>query len=264
MKWPKSLVFIRHGESEYNALKTRKNELPYHKEFIDLYEKDLAAAEDESWPSGKLQEMARELWRETRLAISDYDTPLTEAGKSQAVETGTRLSKTATLPDVIYVSPYLRTRQTLAGLQEGWPELASVKVVSEERIREQEHGLSTVYNDWRVYYTLNPVQGLLSKIEGPYEYRFLNGENKADVRDRIRSFISTLLRENKEQNVLVISHHLSLLCLRANLERWGREKFNEVDHQEKPINCGVTTYIGDPSLGEDGRFVLESYNQKYY
>lgn len=102
------------------------------------------------------------------------------------------------------------------------------------------------------------------KLEGDYEYRFLNGENKADVRDRVRSFLTTLIRENAGQNVLVVSHHLTLLSLRSNLERWGREKFIETDRNDKPINCGVTIYRGNSEQGNDGKLILEGYNQKLY
>lgn len=107
-------------------------------------------------------------------------------------------------------------------------------------------------------------QGLLQKQEGEYVYRFLNGESKADVRDRVRSFLTTLIRENAEQHVFVVSHHLTLLCIRANLERWDQEKFEEVDKNDKPINCGITIYRGDPKLGKDGNLVLDTYNKKVY
>jgi broad specificity phosphatase PhoE len=108
------------------------------------------------------------------------------------------------------------------------------------------------------------MQGLLYKLQGDYEYRFLNGENKADVRDRSRSFLSTLIREHAERKVLVISHHLTLLSFRANLERWGREEFIEADRNDKPINCGVTVYKGDPQQGKNGRLSLEIYNKRLY
>ena len=39
-------------------------------------------------------------------------------------------------PDVIFVSPYLRTEQTLHFLQEEWPDVRHAKVYREERIRE--------------------------------------------------------------------------------------------------------------------------------
>jgi broad specificity phosphatase PhoE len=264
MKWPTTLIFIRHGESAFNALKIKKQHMEHYEEFRELFIKEFSVAVTPDWPSNKLTDMANEIWNECKLDQNDYDTPLTDMGRVQARTTGEQLSKQSYIPDVVFVSPYLRTRQTLEEIQKGWPALRDARVVSEERIREQEHGLSTLYNDRSVYFTLNPLQGLLYKLEGDYGYRYPNGENKADVRDRVRSFLSTTAREYSEKTVLSISHHLTLLSLRANLERWDREQFMKVDYEDFPINCGVTVYKGNPQKGQSGRLELESYNQKLY
>lgn len=76
--------------------------------------------------------------------------------------------------------------------------------------------------------------------------------------------MSTVIREHAEENVLVVSHHLTLMSIRANLERWTPEQFIETDQNQKPINCGVTIYKGEPGQGKDGRLALEQYNQKLY
>jgi broad specificity phosphatase PhoE len=266
MKWPEMLVFIRHGESEFNRLRDEKKKNQDFVKFRELFDKEFGVAEDANWPSAKLKKLAEKVAKNIRLGVSDYNTPLTKEGVNQALKTGLVLvlKEKIPLPDVIYVSPYRRTVETLNALKKGWPELSKVKTIHEERIREQEHGLQTVYNDWRIYYALNPIQGLLFKLEGEYEYRFLNGENRADVRERVRSFLGTLIREDAGKKVLVISHHLTLLSFRANLERWGRDKFIDADKNEKPINCGMTIYRGKPELGHNGKLILESYNQKYY
>lgn len=156
------------------------------------------------------------------------------------------------LPDVIFVSPYFRTMETLEWMKKGWPELQNVKVYEEERIREQEHGLSLLYNDWRVF------------LEGAYWYRYPQGENVPDIRERLRSWLTTLTRDFAGKNILAVTHHLSILGLRANLERLSAEEFIKLDHSEPPANCSVTIYKGHPELGSDGRFLLESYNQKLY
>jgi len=264
MKWPNTLTIIRHGESGYNLLTVEKLNSPSYLEFKKRFDAEFAVAEDDKWVSSELEQLAREVWKITKLPYSDYDTLLTENGKWQAGETGKKLNTAIPLPDLIYVSPYKRTMQTLEGLVQGWPELAKVPFVSEERIREHEYGLTTIYNDWRVYFALNPIQGILYKLDGDYIYRYLNGESKADVRARVRSFTSTLVRENAEQNILVVSHNIMTLSIRANLERWLPDKFLAMDKSDKPINCGVTIYRGDASLGKSGRLVLDKYNEKLY
>lgn len=264
MKWPHTLTFIRHGESEYNALKLKKQDHVDYVRFCELFDRDFAKAKDENWPSEELKVLTKKVWHATNIPMSDYNTPLTKIGFEQAKKVGKNLKKHIEFPDAIYVSPYLRTRQTFAEIKKEWPELKKVTKISEERIREQEHGLSTVFNDWRIYNVMNPLQGLLYKLEGGYEYRFLNGESKSDVRDRVRDFLGTIVRERANENVLVISHHLTILSFRANLEHWDREQFMHVNINETPINCGVTIYKGNPHLGKEGKLLLESYNKKIY
>ncbi len=264
MKWPNSLTIIRHGESAYNLLKVKKKENKEYEKFTVLFTKEFEKAKSTDWPSKKLKELANKIWKNNELLYSDYKTPLTDNGLEQARKAGANLKKMIPKPDVIYFSPHLRARETLKGLIQSWPELANVKRISEERIREQEHGLQLLFNDWRVFCTLNPLQALLFKKEGDYFYRHPNGENKADVRDRIRSFVSTLIRENAGENVLVISHHLVLLAIRSNLERWLPEEFMRVDKEEKPVNCGVTIYQTDPKQGRSGKLILKIYNKQPY
>jgi broad specificity phosphatase PhoE len=267
MKWPASVSIVRHGQSAYNLLnKIKKDERSAFGIFESQFKKEYEGANDEAWVSDELRTLAIAARRELNGTFSegDYATPLTEEGIRQSRETGARLLNEIPMPDVVFVSPYLRTRKTFEHILETCPQLSDVKMVFEERIREQEHGLSTIYNDRRIYLTLNPEQGVLYRRGGDYEYRFLNGENKADVRNRIRSFIDTLIREHSGQNVLLISHHLTLLAFRATMERWDREEFMRVDKEETPVNCGVTLYQGKPLLGRDGKLVLERYNQQLY
>ena len=265
MKWPKQLSFIRHGQSAYNAIKKQRDSSPVYKEFRELFEKEYHSIVDERWASKRLKDLARKAWMELRPSVGDAETPLTKEGWRQSEVTGTQLKVMRfEVPDVIYVSPYLRTQQTLEGLTKGYPKLGRARVIFDERLREQEHGIRTIYSDWRIFMVFHPEQALLYRLEGEYQYKFPNGENKPMVRDRVRSMVSTIIRENSGEGVMLISHHLVLLSLRANLERWNREKFIAVDQKETPVNCGVTVYCGLPSRGKNGKICLEGYNQKLY
>ena len=259
MKWPKRLTLIRHGESEYNALKILKNQDPTYLEFRHAYEN-----KSEDFERARL--LAEAIYKNGQLILqkSDQETPLTKAGSEQALATGKKLSRTIEVPNIIFVSPYLRTYQTLHFLTKGWPELSRAKVVEEERIREQEHGLLLLFNDWRLFEIFYPEQEQLREQQGSYWYRYPQGENVPDVRERLRSWLSALTRDFKEKEILVITHHLSILALRANLERMNAKNFTQLDEEEKPINCGVTCYLGKENLETDGRLLLESYNQRLY
>jgi len=63
---------------------------------------------------------------------------------------------------------------------------------------------------------------------------------------------------------MAITHHLTILATRANFERMGPEDFLHLDEHEKPVNCGVTRYVGKAMLGSRGRLELEEYNRRYY
>jgi len=255
MKWPTELLLIRHAESLYNNLKKKKEADPDYQRFMKLYTKDRSNPENLS--------LARLLQKRHSLGCSDRDTPLTTKGELQARITGRRMRVSGvSCPDVIFVSPYLRTLQTLHFLKEEWPELGTAKEYHEERIRERDHGLSLLYNDWRIYHVLHPEQAELQLLLGEYDYRFLNGENIPDVRQRTHSWIATLTREFAGKRVMAITHHLTILATRANFERLGPEEFLHLDKNDKPVNCGVTRYVG---ITLDGRSKLkmEKYNEQY-
>ena len=57
---------------------------------------------------------------------------------------------------------------------------------------------------------------------------------------------------------MAITHHLTILATRANFERLSPEEFLHLDKHDKPLNCGVTRYIGNPNLGSRGKLVLSA------
>lgn len=259
MKWPNTLTVVRHGESAYNVLKDLKNQDPDYVEFKKAYYRRKKDPERARELASKLVDSGAFI-----LGVGEHDTAMTENGHLQAEVTGKRLSAEVELPDVIIVSPYDRTVNTLGHMAVGWPELIKVKRVEDDRLREQEHGLSGLYNDWRVFQVLHPEQDALRSIQGPYWYRYPQGENVPDIRERARSMVTTISRDYNEQNVMVITHHLWILALRANLERLDVPGYTDLDTNHKSINCGVTIYRGDPSQGSDGKLILDTYNEQLY
>jgi len=257
MKWPRSLTFIRHDTSAYNLLRPQKLADPVYQAFLEEWRQNPDSEE--------CLKLALQVKEKFALGVGDADTPLADAEGRQAFETGVGLRENgADLPDVIFVSPYTRALKTLEHITRGWPELAKVKTYEDERIREQEHGLALIYNDWRVFETIHPEQRELRAIEGSYWYRYPQGENVPDVRNRNRLWQQTVMRDFAEKHVLAVTHHLNILALRANLERLSAKEFIHLDEHEKPINCGVTRYVGRPDLGTDGKLVLDYYNHQYY
>lgn len=248
---------IRHDISAYNALWKKKEKSPIYQDFLKAYKKDPTSQET--------KKLAQDVIKLFTLGVGDWNTPLETDGQNAKI-TGEKLNEVFEVPDVIFVSPYVRTLDTLKWLIIGWPELAKVKTYEDERIREREHGLGLLYNDQEVFDVLWPEQKALREIEGGYWYRPPQGESIPDVRARNREWIDTIIREFAGQKVMVVTHHINILAIRANLERMNHQEFLSLraDKKSKPVNCGVTLYRGKPELGKDGKLVLDFYNKKYY
>jgi broad specificity phosphatase PhoE len=257
MKWPAELLLIRHAESAYNNLKKTKEADPDYRRFRTLFGRDRTHPD--------LVPLALMLQERHALGCSDRDTPITPQGEMQARITGRRMRESGTAaPDVVFVSPYLRTLETLRFLKLEWPALASAREYREERIREKDHGLALLYNDWRIYHVMQPEQAKLQDLLGEYDYRFLNGENIPDVRQRTHSWMATLTRDFAGKRVMAMTHHLTILATRANFERLSPEQFLHLDEHEKPVNCGVTRYVGKVLEGNRSKLLLHEYNKQHY
>lgn len=261
MKWPRQLILIRHGESVFNASRRDKDVDPEYQFFKKLYEKE---ARRRSGFSARTKTLVRKLMKRYRLNFSDNNTPLTSAGIDQSAKTGAALPAIIPLPDQIFVSPYLRTLQTLDGLIQGWPKLSTVKRLLDERIRERNIGLREIYNDWRFLNVFHPDQARLHDLQGKFYYCVPQGESIVDVQLRTRQWLQTVTRESFNRTILVVTHHVTILGVRSLLERWTPEKFISMDETDPPKNCSVTIYKGDPKKGGDGKLILKKYNEILY
>jgi broad specificity phosphatase PhoE len=229
-KWPKELVIVRHGQSARNVAKDKAKK----------------AKKEPSWAD----------------AVRDVDTPLTQVGELQAIAVGTELRRRFPQGelglDVIFASPYLRTRQTAEGIIKGlgyYP-----KLVSEERIREIEFGIldGLTPDGIRAKY---PEEVARRAKEGKYWYRPPGGESRPDVALRVHSFLGTLNRDYRKQRCLVICHSVVVLIFRRLLERWTEEQYIQVDKNEDPKNCSITSYKLDTDLN---KLLLDEYNTICY
>lgn len=256
-KWPDWVKLIRHGQSSYNARRHEIERHPVFKQFVEWYDKDPAAP--------ITHELAAAVHAELKPTVGDWNTPLTDHGWEQATTLGCLMRDSAAdgdgdLPDFIIVSPHIRTRQTLEGLIKGWPELDNgVARVEELRLREQEHGLANLFIDKRVFWTLYPDQKALYDMEGPFWYRYPNGESIANVFDRVHSFIGTIVREYRGRKVMIVTHHVTIMAFRYAIERWTYEDFIDFGQSNPPRNCSVTTFAASPNFGLDGRLAYTSY-----
>jgi broad specificity phosphatase PhoE len=169
----------------------------------------------------------------------DHLMELTPRGVEQARAAGGRVREIVAGGAVrAYVSPYLRTRQTLRSL--GIADLVD-RVSEEPRLREQEWG-----NLWDR--TSIHAQKAVRNEFGHFFYRFMHGESGADVYDRVSSFLETLHRDFERpsfpSNVLVVTHGMTLRLFLMRWFHWSVEYFESLDN---PGFCEVKVLTRSPA-----------------
>lgn len=225
-KWPDNLIIVRHGQSMRNA------------------DRESARAQ------GKYADFTE--------GVRDQDTPLTRIGEMQSLNVGKELSKRFDNDDpidIIYVSPHLRTRQTMDKIVEGLG--YQPKVILDERVREIEFGILDGL-DGQGLEAKYPEEVKRRAKEGKYFYRPPGGESRPDVKIRIRSFLDTIVRDCRGLNVIVVCHSVVVLSFRALLERWGEDDYLQVDKENDVKNASFTHYQFEEKLR------LKEYNSVFY
>mmetsp|Transcript_12975 Transcript_12975/g.39931 ORF Transcript_12975/g.39931 Transcript_12975/m.39931 type:complete len:470 (+) Transcript_12975:25-1434(+) len=169
--------------------------------------------------------------------IPDNKLTLTSRGYQQALAAGRDLKEMIGEESIMFfVSPYVRTRQTLEGVIVGGGfENNEFQVREDPRLREQEFG-NFQDNKRREQIADDRLQ------VGRFWYRVPEGESGADVYDRVTSFLHTLhreldsLRPRKKQldNVAIVSHGLAIRLFCMRYLHWTVEEFENVWN---PHNC---------------------------
>lgn len=208
---PRQLILIRHAESARNKAKDGSVYFP-----------------DEESKQGVA-------------GIGDHEIPLTELGHLQAQQAGIYLRQKYGVPDFIYDSNYLRTKQTKEGILKAFnpEEIAKIEQRSNIALRERDPGYT--YD-----MTLAEVEKYFPYIPRHYDTfksffnRPIGGESLADVAEkRILPFLEKVYRDRDGQNVWFICHGGTIRCTRFNIEHWSPEEFT---NNPGPHNCGITVY----------------------
>lgn len=256
--WPRQIDFIRHAQSSYNRLRALQVDQPLYR----ALEEEFAKNPD----SHHTRQLAEQLMAEYQAIAGDSQSEITTEGKEQMAALGRAMRQEGqAVPDVVFVSPYRRTKQSLAGLIKGWPELAQARIIEEERIREREFGLRILYGDNLVWRALHPEQRRLQELQGYYWYRPPQGENVPDVRQRLRSWTSTLSGRYAGKYILALTHHVVILSFRANMERLTGDQYVQLYDRFTPDNGSLTRYRGQvhPKTGNQ-RLQLVEFNRNLH
>ena len=187
----------------------------------------------------------------------DHRLELTEKGKQQARDAGERLKELLGPEETVYVyvSPYMRTMQTLFEMGQTFGTDRILGVREEPRMREQDFGN---FQDATMRELKKERAGF-----GRFFFRFPNGESAADVYDRVTSFRETLRNDinfgrfncdvlgckTDDCTVIIVTHGLTL---RTFLMRWYKWTVNMFERLHNPGNAELMVM----ERGAGGRYTL--------
>ncbi len=137
---------------------------------------------------------------------------LTEKGKQQVVDAAKELSGTKF--DLVFVSPFVRTQETAAILQE---HLGFAKEImhTDERIRE----LGTISGDGK------PVSDFIKGFKGHDRFTQApegGGETFADIKKRMGDFLYDIDQTYEGKTILIVTHETPAFLLFAAAHGWNR------------------------------------------
>ncbi|MCX6778880.1 MAG: histidine phosphatase family protein [Candidatus Magasanikbacteria bacterium] len=188
-----------------------------------------------------------------RFNLATHAYGLTSRGQEQARLTGEYLKQRFGAFDTYYVSYYERSRQTMRIM---FPE---AHIFEDPRLAEANRGIYHVLT--REEIAQHYFKELESKDrEGLYHHRPPQGENWPDVEQRIHSFLGTLRRDCKDENVLIVVHgHWALLFQRLIHHFPIDEAVRRYKQGNIFENASVTIYQGQEIKG-CSRLVLTDEN----
>ncbi len=183
---------------------------------------------------------------------ADHLIKLSPAGRAQAAEAGTRLAEI--LGDAletgetvaVYVSPYMRTRQTWTHMQQGmarvYPALPHLRERESIFLRELEFGLFDGLNDDELPRVLPLEYRHYSKLKsagGEYYARMPCGESRCDVAQRVHQGFGSIHRDHERHKVthaIIVSHGVTV---RAFAMMWLGLTPEWMEAERNPLNASI-------------------------
>ena len=191
--------------------------------------------------------------------MPDHAIPLSELGKRQAVAAGHALNEViddlfGQGPMRMWVSPYLRTRQTADGIESVLAKhIKAAMVPRSENIAlcEQQFGLFDGIPDEELsehFPREHAHYKLAEDFDGKFWPRMPMGESRFDVAMRVQTSFATFKEQAEEdgiRNIIVVTHGVAM---RAFIMQWRNHPYEWFERETNPGNCDVYRLAANPTL----------------
>ncbi len=173
---------------------------------------------------GKTEKNDRGVW--------DFDSknnaPLSEDGKQVIKEEISKLKQEGFVPDIVFVSPFKRTEETMHIVCDGLG-ITKEHIVEDSRLVEWNVG-----GDWNG----RPIEEFFTKLYEAYGEKFHysafeGGESYADVIKRAGEFIYEVDQKYKDKKILIVSHASVLKAFSALSEVLDYSRIAEFHNEYK-------------------------------
>eukprot|EP00300_Choanocystis_sp_HF-7_P010069 c16768_g1_i2.p1 GENE.c16768_g1_i2~~c16768_g1_i2.p1 ORF type:complete len:347 (+),score=55.95 c16768_g1_i2:35-1075(+) len=191
----------------------------------------------------------------------DHMIPLTEAGWKMAIRAGQEIAKHLEQDRTLiqmWVSPFLRTRQTAAGILEGLGDLAhNVTVRESPLLVEQDWGLFEGTGMEKADEQEKVRLQRITEHQGKFWARFPLGESCFDVCQRVRILFGSMFRAAPVETCIVVSHGITI---RAFVMMWCRYSHEWFSKCPNPPNCSIRL-LDRASEAVDQGYIFGGFNE---
>ncbi|MDQ0320906.1 2,3-bisphosphoglycerate-dependent phosphoglycerate mutase [Pararhizobium capsulatum DSM 1112] len=191
--------------------------------------------------------------------FGDHNVPLTQWGHRQAMDAGGAIAAHLQATSSggyrkldIWYSPFLRTRQSKDALLDALPGEFVGDVREDYLLREQDFGLFTEIYDRAEQSEKFPEEfekwARLRSNSGKFYARPPDGESRADVAQRVRLFLSTVMHdvEKGRDTIAIVGHGVTNRAFEMNFLNHTVDWFERSDN---PGNADVTLIEGTGERG---------------
>lgn len=152
---------------------------------------------------------------------------LTDNGRQQAEEAGENLKKSKTKIDIIYCSPFLRTKETAEIIADSIG-YSKDKIVYDPRLHEIFVGVLDGKPDAE-------YQAFFESREAKFWKTPEGGENYMTVKNRMMDFLYEINQKNDGKNILIVSHNTPIWLMFSGAEGFLPKQAMAVREAGKPF-----------------------------